>query len=132
MDDVNFVAAVSHAVDFQCLDGQLTLADPAPALPINLARYTQLERLGFDPSRTQELVGASRYAVAQPELDLSFPFPSPGFDQYEIAFSWLLYRSWFLGHIAGGNHAAAPVRGESASRTAAGVRFSRSTVFLDT
>ena len=34
-----------------------------------------------------------------------------------------VYRSWFLGHIAGGNHAAAPVRGESASRTAAGVRW---------
>ena len=34
-----------------------------------------------------------------------------------------VYRSWFLGHIARGNHAAAPVRGESASRTAAGVRW---------
>ena len=34
-----------------------------------------------------------------------------------------VYRSWFLGHIAGGNHTAAPVRGESASRTAAGVRW---------
>ena len=34
-----------------------------------------------------------------------------------------VYRPWFLGHTAGGNHAAAPVRGESASRTAAGVRW---------
>ena len=33
----------------------------------------------------------------------------------------LLYRSWFLGHFARGNHAAAPVLGESAWRTAAGV-----------
>ena len=35
----------------------------------------------------------------------------------------LLYRSWFLGHFARGNHAAAPVLGESAWRTAAGVRW---------
>ena len=34
-----------------------------------------------------------------------------------------LYRSWFLGHFARGNHAAAPVLGESAWRTAAGVRW---------
>ena len=33
-----------------------------------------------------------------------------------------LYRSWFLGHFARGNHAAAAVLGESAWRTAAGVR----------
>ena len=31
-----------------------------------------------------------------------------------------VYRSWFLGHFARGNHAAAPVLGESAWRTAAG------------
>ena len=35
----------------------------------------------------------------------------------------VLYRSWFLGHFARGNHAAAPVLGESAWRTAAGVRW---------
>ena len=35
----------------------------------------------------------------------------------------LVYRSWFLGHFARGNHAAAPVLGESAWRTAAGVRW---------
>lgn len=34
-----------------------------------------------------------------------------------------VYRSWFLGHFASGNHAAAPVRDESAARTAAGVRW---------
>ena len=34
-----------------------------------------------------------------------------------------LYRSWFLGHFASGNHAAAPVLGKSAWRTAAGVRW---------
>ena len=34
-----------------------------------------------------------------------------------------MYRSWFLGHFARGNHAAAPVLGESAWRTAAGVRW---------
>ena len=34
-----------------------------------------------------------------------------------------MYRSWFLGHFARGNHAAAPVLGESARRTAAGVRW---------
>ena len=34
-----------------------------------------------------------------------------------------LYRSWFLGHFARGNHAAAPVLGKSAWRTAAGVRW---------
>ena len=37
-----------------------------------------------------------------------------------------VYRSWFLGHFTSGNHAAAPVLGESASRTAAGVRLYRS------
>ena len=35
----------------------------------------------------------------------------------------MLYRSWFLGHCARGNHAAAPVLGESAWRTAARVRW---------
>ena len=35
----------------------------------------------------------------------------------------MLYRSWFLGHFARGNHAAAPVLGKSAWRTAAGVRW---------
>ena len=35
----------------------------------------------------------------------------------------MLYRSWFLGHFASGNHAAAPVLGKSAWRTAAGVRW---------
>ena len=34
-----------------------------------------------------------------------------------------VYRSWFLGHFARGNHAAAPVLGKSAWRTAAGVRW---------
>ena len=34
-----------------------------------------------------------------------------------------VYRSWFLGHFASGNHAAAPVLGKSAWRTAAGVRW---------
>ena len=34
-----------------------------------------------------------------------------------------VYRSWFLGDFARGNHAAAPVLGESAWRTAAGVRW---------
>ena len=34
-----------------------------------------------------------------------------------------MYRSWFLGHFASGNHAAAPVLGKSAWRTAAGVRW---------
>ncbi len=33
-----------------------------------------------------------------------------------------LYRSWFLGHFTGGNHAATPVVRWSASRTAVGVR----------
>ena len=35
----------------------------------------------------------------------------------------MVYRSWFLGHFASGNHAAAPVLGKSAWRTAAGVRW---------
>ena len=35
----------------------------------------------------------------------------------------VVYRSWFLGHFASGNHAAAPVLGKSAWRTAAGVRW---------
>ena len=35
----------------------------------------------------------------------------------------IMYRTWFLGHFASGNHAAAPVRDESAWRTAAGVRW---------
>ena len=34
-----------------------------------------------------------------------------------------LYRSRILGHLVSGNHAAAPVLGESAWRTAAGVRW---------
>ena len=34
-----------------------------------------------------------------------------------------VYCSWFLGHFASGNHAAAPVLGKSAWRTAAGVRW---------
>lgn len=34
-----------------------------------------------------------------------------------------VYRSWFLGHFVSGNHAAAPVLGKSAWRTAAGVRW---------
>ena len=34
-----------------------------------------------------------------------------------------VYRSRILGHLVSGNHAAAPVLGESAWRTAAGVRW---------
>ena len=37
--------------------------------------------------------------------------------------SILVYRSRILGHLVSGNHAAAPVLGESAWRTAAGVRW---------
>ena len=40
-----------------------------------------------------------------------------------LSFDFLVYRSWFLGHFASGNHAAAPVLGKSAWRTAAGVRW---------
>ena len=48
--------------------------------------------------------------------------PAPPRAGFYPGWSWV-YRSWFLGHFARGNHAAAPVLGESAWRTAAGVRW---------
>ncbi len=82
MDDDDFVSAISHAIDYPRLDGLLTLSDPTPTLAVVVEPYTQLERLGFDLDRAQELISASRYsASSRPRLNLSIPL-LPGSDPY--------------------------------------------------
>ena len=65
---------------------------------------------------------ASRFCTAFDELRQYFRVRRRGEGHVSLA-EQRLYRSWFLGHFASGNHAAAPVLGKSAWRTAAGVRW---------
>ena len=69
----------------------------------------------LSPGWEQPLGRRAEQQLEQATLELIHPDDARG---------WLeLYRSWFLGHFASGNHAAAPVLGKSAWRTAAGVRW---------